>query len=252
MFSKHIWGGTMTDRDVLRIQGIKALYDGNLAVDVAALAVEAGQMVGVIGANGAGKSTFLNAIMRWSRGSPAVSGAVHLDGRDISDLPAHRRVQEGLLLVPEGKLVFASLSVEENLIDEAVSTGSGRKFYTVDDVFQLFPRLKERRNHKGSQLSGGERQMLGIGRALRMAPRVLMLDEPSIGLAPKLVSRVLETVRDLARDGLSVLLVEQNAKAAIRVVDRLALFERGRIVMSGTADEMRDNPRIVEVYLGTT
>lgn len=240
----------MTDRDILRLEGIRALYDGNLAVDVDSLSVHAGQMVGVVGANGAGKSTFLNAIMRWSRGNPAVSGKVFLEGRDISALSAHKRVREGLLLVPEGKLVFASLSVEENLRDEAVAPGADRKFYTTEDVFHLFPRLKERRNHKGSQLSGGERQMLGIGRALRMAPRVLMLDEPSIGLAPKLVSRVLESVRDLARDGLSVLVVEQNVKAAIRVVDQLALFERGHIVMSGTADEMRDNPRIFEVYLG--
>lgn len=240
----------MTRTPVLSLEKIVARYSGNTAVQLDELHVDEGELVGVVGANGAGKSTLVNAAMGWSRGKPAVSGSVRLDGKDVSGQPAHRRVAQGMLLIPEGKLIFTSLSVDENLLSEAHDPGPGRKAYSREEVFELFPRLRERRNHLGSQLSGGERQMLGIGRALRLAPRVLLLDEPSIGLAPQLVSRVLSTVRELAEGGLSVPLVEQNVKAAIRVVHRLALIERGKLVVEGTADEMRDDPRIAEAYLG--
>jgi len=182
-----------------------------------------------------------------------VSGLVVLEGRDLSASPAHERAREGLLLVPEGKLVFAEMTVDENLsVPGGMRVGPGRRYYDREAVFELFPRLKERRGHRGGQLSGGERQMLGIGRALMLGPRMLMLDEPSIGLAPRLVSAVLETMRTLARDGLTVLLVEQNVRAAIEVVDRLVLLERGRIVLQGPAAQMRDDPRIAAAYLGTS
>lgn len=242
----------MTRAPVLSLENIVARYAGNTAVEIDALNVNEGELVGVVGANGAGKSTLVNAAMGWSRGKPVVTGTVRLDGEDITSLPAHGHVAKGMLLIPEGKLIFTSLSVDENLQSVARNPGPGRRAYTREEVFELFPRLKERRNHLGSQLSGGERQMLGIGRALRLAPRVLLLDEPSIGLAPQLVTRVLGTVRELAENGLSVLLVEQNVKAAIRVVHRLALIERGKLVVEGTADEMRDDPRIAEAYLGAT
>lgn len=234
----------------LGIKGLTVHYGGNKALDIDSLALHKGELIGVVGANGAGKSTLVNAAMGWSRGSPTVAGSVRLDGRDISALPTHRRVALGLLLIPESKLIFSTMSVDENLLNEAAVIGDGRRAYSREDVFSLFPRLKERRNHLGHQLSGGERQMLGIGRALRMAPKALLLDEPSIGLAPKLVLTVLETVRDLSRDGLAVLLVEQNVKAAIEVVDRVILIERGRVVVEGPASQMRNDQRIAEAYLG--
>lgn len=234
----------------LGIDGLTVFYGGNKALDIDSLALHRGELIGVVGANGAGKSTLVNAAMGWSRGSPTVTGSVRLDGRDISGLATHKRVALGLLLIPESKLIFSTMSVDENLLNEATEIGEGRRAYSREDVFSLFPRLKERRNHLGHQLSGGERQMLGIGRALRMAPKALLLDEPSIGLAPKLVLTVLETVRDLSRDGLAVLLVEQNVKAAIEVVDRAILIERGRVVVEGPASQMRNDQRIAEAYLG--
>jgi branched-chain amino acid transport system ATP-binding protein len=206
-----------------------------------------------VGANGAGKSTLVNAMAGWSRGAPRVSGSVWLDGTEIGRLAAHDRARAGLLLVPEGKLVFGQMTVDDNLsMLSDVNNASGRKLYDRDAVFELFPRLRERRGHLGSQLSGGERQMLGIGRALMLGPRALMLDEPSIGLAPRLVSAVLHTMRTLAASGLSILLVEQNVRAAIDVVDRLVLLERGKIVAEGPADAMRDDPRIAQAYLGAS
>lgn len=236
---------------VLEVAGLKVAYGGNQALDLDRLELRQGEVLGVVGANGAGKSTLVNAIAGWSRGRPRVSGGVRLDGQDLSSLPAHERARSGLLLVPEGKLVFGEMSVDENLTLPAdIREAPGRHVYTRDEVFELFPRLRERRHHLGSQLSGGERQMLGIGRALMLGPRVLMLDEPSIGLAPRLVSAVLSTMRMLASKGLTILLVEQNVRAAIEVVDRLVLLERGRVVVEGSAEQMRDDHRIAEAYLG--
>ncbi len=242
----------MNTRPVLEATNLRVAYGGNVALDVPRIAVRERELVGVVGANGAGKSTLVNGLVGWSRGSPKVSGKVMLDGKDMSRLPPHERVKAGLLLIPEGKLVFTQMSVEENLAASvnAPHDGQGRRHYSIDDVYTLFPRLYERRHHLGSQLSGGERQMLGIARALRLGPRALLLDEPSIGLAPRLVSTVLETVRSLVDSGLTVLLVEQNVRAAIEVVDRLVLLERGRIIAEGPASEMRDDPRIAEAYLG--
>ncbi|WP_134498461.1 ABC transporter ATP-binding protein [Microvirga pakistanensis] len=242
----------MNTRPVLEATNLRVAYGGNIALDVPRIAVRERELVGVVGANGAGKSTLVNGLLGWSRGSPKVSGKVMLDGKDMSRLPPHERVKAGLLLIPEGKLVFTQMSVEENLAASvnAPHDGQGRRHYSIDDVYTLFPRLYERRHHLGSQLSGGERQMLGIARALRLGPRALLLDEPSIGLAPRLVSTVLETVRSLVDSGLTVLLVEQNVRAAIEVVDRLVLLERGRIIAEGPASEMRDDPRIAEAYLG--
>ena len=236
---------------VLEAAGLKVAYGGNTALDLDALSLRPGEVLGVVGANGAGKSTLVNAIAGWSRGAPRVSGSVRLDGRDVSSMPPHLRALAGLLLVPEGKLVFGQMTVDENLtMPTPIEPAPGRHVYDREEVFGLFPRLRERRGHLGSQLSGGERQMLGIGRALMLGPRVLMLDEPSIGLAPRLVSAVLSTMRTLASSGLSILLVEQNVRAAIEVVDRLVLLERGRVVVEGPAAEMRDDPRIAEAYLG--
>ena len=236
---------------VLEAGNLRVAYGGNTALDLSSLSLRPGEVLGVVGANGAGKSTLVNAIAGWSRGTPRVSGTVRLDGRDVSSMPPHLRARAGLLLVPEGRLVFGQMSVDENLTMPArIDAAPGRHVYHREEVFGLFPRLRERRGHLGSQLSGGERQMLGIGRALMLGPRVLMLDEPSIGLAPRLVSAVLSTMRTLASSGLAILLVEQNVRAAIEVVDRLVLLERGRVVVEGPAGEMRDDSRIAEAYLG--
>ncbi len=248
---------TATPQPVLRVRGLQASYAGNLALDLQALDLAAGEVVGVVGANGAGKSTLVNALLGWSRGAPRISGQVALGGQRIDAWPTHQRVRAGLLLVPEGKLVFAQMNVEENLSRSVPQTQEppsepGRHLYSRDEVYDLFPRLKERRQHLGSQLSGGERQMLGIGRALMMGPKALLLDEPSIGLAPKLVDQVLQTLRTLAGAGLAILLVEQNVRAAMEVVDRLVLIERGRVVLEGPAQQVGHDPRIAEAYLGAT
>ena len=239
--------------DVLQARRLQVAYAGNRALDLDSLSVAPGEVVGVVGANGAGKSTLVNAIAGWSRGEPRVAGDIMLDGQPVQDWPTHHRVQAGIVLVPEGRLVFARMSVDENLETAFTPVATqGRRVYSRDEIYELFPRLKERREHLGSQLSGGERQMLGIGRALMMGPRVLLLDEPSIGLAPKLVAQVLGTMRTLASSGLAILLVEQNVRAAMEVVDRLVLIERGRMVLEGPAREVGNDPRIAEAYLGAT
>ena len=236
---------------LLQVRDLQVDYAGNRAVDVHTLSVSRGEMVGVVGANGAGKSTLVNALIGWSRGDPVVHGEVELSGQRITAWSAHERVRAGLALVPEGRLVFGRMTVEDNLTTAFVPrAAAGQRVYSRDEIFELFPRLLERRQHLGSQLSGGERQMLGIGRALMMGPQLLLLDEPSIGLAPMLVSQVLQTLRKLAASGLAILLVEQNVRAALEVVDRLVLLERGRVVLEGPAAQMGSDPRIAQAYLG--
>jgi branched-chain amino acid transport system ATP-binding protein len=235
---------------VLEATGLRVAYGGNPALDLPHLALRPGELVGVVGANGAGKSTLVNALLGWSRGAPRVSGTVTLAGEDVSALPTHERVRRGLLLVPEGGPVFSRLTVQENLAAAEAPDDPSRRGYSEAEVFELFPRLAERLDHAASALSGGERQMLAIARALRLGPRALLLDEPSIGLAPRLVLSVLRTVRRLVDAGLPVLLVEQNVRAAIEVVDRLVLLERGRVLAEGPVAAMRDDPRIIAAYLG--
>jgi len=236
----------------LQCENLTVRYDGNVALSGVNVSVPSGKMVGLVGANGAGKSTLVNALAGWSRGRAIVTGRVGLEGHDIEELAAHERVRRGLTLVPEGKNIFAELTVVENLaLVRPPSETTGRHIFRVPDVFDFFPRLAERRNHKGAALSGGERQMLAVGRALLAGPRVLMLDEPSAGLAPRLISDLLSRIRLLVDRGLPVLLVEQNVKAALKVVDHLYLLERGRIVADGPASAMAADKRIVEAYLGT-
>ncbi len=240
-------------RVILDAKQIRVSYSGHQVLQIDNLAVAAGEIVGVVGANGAGKTTLVNSLLGWSRSRPAVSAEVTLDGSDVSRLSTHERVRLGLLLVPEPRLAFALMTVEENLTAAVVFRERGlRHFYTCEEVYEVFPQLRERRNHLGGQLSGGERQMLGIGRALVMGPRALLLDEPSIGLAPMLVTQVMRSLRVLADRGLAVLLVEQNVRAALQVVNRLVVLERGRIVMQGSAAEIGNDPRIAEAYLGGT
>lgn len=237
----------------LEVRDLRVAYGASVAVRVERLAVEPGTLAAVIGANGAGKSTLINAIANWSRAAPRIDGTVLMDGETVSGLPAHQHVRRGLQLVPEGRGVFMGLSVEENLRGGASPQADrARKAYSLRDVYDLFPRLHERRTNPGGSLSGGERQMLAVGRALRMAPKVLLLDEPSIGLAPRLVSVLLRTIRRLVDGGLTVLLVEQNVRAVMDVTDVVHVLDRGRVVASGPVATMRDDPRIIEAYLGAS
>jgi branched-chain amino acid transport system ATP-binding protein len=237
--------------NALEASGISVRYGGNVAVDGVDVAVPMGKMIGMVGANGAGKSTLINALAGWSRGTPTVRGTVTLAGQSMDGLPPHRRAAQGLVLVPEGKGIFADLTVTENLalVKPPVDT-TGRHLFSMDEIFDLFPRLAERRGHKGGMLSGGERQMVAVSRALRAAPKVLLLDEPSAGLAPRLVYELLATMRALVDRGLSLLLVEQNVRATLELVDELYLLERGKVVARGPAASMKDDPRILEAYLG--
>ncbi|HLG48508.1 MAG TPA: ABC transporter ATP-binding protein [Reyranella sp.] len=236
----------------LEATGLSVRYGGNVAVDGVDLAVPTGKMVGMVGANGAGKSTLINALAGWSRGTPVVRGTVRLGSTSMDGLPPHRRAAQGLVLVPEGKGIFAELTVMENLaLVRPPADPTGRHLFSMEEIHELFPRLAERRHHKGRMLSGGERQMVAVSRALRAAPRVLLLDEPSAGLAPRLVYELLETMRKLVDRGLSLLLVEQNVRATLELVDELYLLERGKVVARGPAQTMRNDPRILEAYLGS-
>ena len=235
---------------MLETRDIRVRYGHSEAVRGVSISVDHGELVAIAGANGAGKTTFVNAVAGWSRGRPSVDGTVSLGGRDISGATAQQRARMGVGLVPEPPGVFGQLTVHENLhmVRPAVS-GAGRA-YSIDDILDLFPRLRERISSKAGTLSGGERQMVAIGRALRAAPSLLILDEPSVGLAPRVVLEILQHIKELAADGLAVLLVEQNVKAVLEVADRLFLLEEGRLVGAGTPAEMRDDERIVRAYLG--
>jgi branched-chain amino acid transport system ATP-binding protein len=170
----------------------------------------------------------------------------------MDGLPPHKRAARGLVLVPEGKGIFADLTVAENLaLVRPPADTVGRHLFSMAEIYELYPRLAERREHKGGMLSGGERQMVAVSRALRAAPRVLLLDEPSAGLAPRLVYELLATMRMLVDRGLSLLLVEQNVRATLELVDELYLLERGRLVAKGPAATMKDDPRILDAYLGS-
>lgn len=235
---------------LLEVRDLRVRYGHSTALHGVDLTVGERELVAVAGANGAGKSTLVNAVAGWSRGKAVVDGSVSISGQELTGMPAHRRSRSGVVLVPEGKGVFEGLTVEENLRLVTPPTEGAGKRYEVPEIYELFPQLQARASKKCSTLSGGERQMVAIGRALRAAPRLLILDEPSVGLAPRLVLEVLQHVRDLVLEGLSVLLVEQNVKATLQVADRLYLLEQGRVAASGTAAEMRDDDRIAAAYLG--
>lgn len=235
---------------LLEVKDLTVRYGHSRALHGVDLRVEEGELVAVAGANGAGKSTLVNAVAGWSRGKVAVAGSVRVGDEEVGRMPAHKRSRHGVVLVPEGKGVFEDLTVEENLRLVSPPKGAVGRHYKIADVYEVFPQLVERADKTCSTLSGGERQMVAIGRALRGAPRLLILDEPSVGLAPRLVLEVLQHVRALVQQGLSVLLVEQNVKATLEVADRLYLLEQGRVSGSGSAAEMRDDDRIAAAYLG--
>jgi branched-chain amino acid transport system ATP-binding protein len=215
------------------------------------LKLDAGQVVTVIGPNGAGKSTMLNALM----GVLPFRGLVNFEGRGVADLSLEERVMEGLALVPERRELFGTMAVEDNLLLggwRAKKLRMEGREAELDRVYELFPRLKERRTQLAGTLSGGERQMLAVGRALMSRPKLLMLDEPSLGLAPLVVREIFRIIETLRAGGVSILLVEQNARAALEVADYGYVLETGELRLEGPASELAHDPRVIETYLGAS
>jgi len=233
---------------LLEVSGLAVAYGGINAVKGIDLAVARGELVTLIGANGAGKTTTLKALAGLL--APA-GGRVTYEGADITGVPAHALVGCGLALVPEGRGVFPRLTIEENLLMGAYSRRDTAGIRDdVDRGYALFPRLKERRAQLAGTLSGGEQQMLAIARALMSRPRLLLLDEPSMGLAPIMVQKIFETIRRVSAEGTTLLLVEQNAKVALEISDRGYVMESGRIVLSGPARDLLGNEQVRHAYLG--
>ena len=236
---------------MLKLTGVQASYGTLPALKGIDLEVQDGEVVALIGANGAGKSTTLMTI---SGAVVARAGRIEFDGRRIDGLPPHEVVGLGIAQVPEGRRIFPRLTVEENLEIGAhcVPRTAGRAARTerLHQAFDYFPILKERRRQPGGTLSGGEQQMLAMARGLMARPRLLLLDEPSLGLAPLMVAKIFEIIRRIAEAGTTVLLVEQNARAALRLARRAYVMETGRIVMEGRADRMLQDPRVRAAYLG--
>ena len=233
---------------MLEVSGLRVSYGGINAVKGVDLTVRAGEMVTLIGTNGAGKTTTLKALTGLLRPS---AGSVRYNGEDITAAPIHQRVGMGLALVPEGRGIFARLSVEENLDMGAYSRkGPAEIRNDRDHVYALFPRLAERRRQTGGTLSGGEQQMLAIGRAMMSRPRLLLLDEPSMGLAPLMVQKIFATIRTIAAEGVTVLLVEQNARLALEVCQRGYVMESGEITLHDESSALLANPQVRRAYLG--
>ncbi len=233
---------------LLEVRGLKVAYGGINAVKGIDLAVRTGEQVALIGANGAGKTTTLKALCGLLK---PTAGSVHYDGQDITGTPAFALVKRGLALVPEGRGVFARLTVEENLAMGAyLRSDKAEIALDCERAYATFPRLAERRSQLAGTLSGGEQQMLAIMRALMGKPRLLLLDEPSMGLAPIVVQKIFETIRAVAREGVTLLLIEQNARLALQTCDRGYVMESGTITLSGDAKALLDNPEVRRAYLG--
>jgi branched-chain amino acid transport system ATP-binding protein len=234
---------------LLEVSDIRARYGAIEALKGVSLTVEEGEVVTLIGSNGAGKSTTLRSI---SGLTPASAGSVTFDGEDITRVPAHEIVVRGIALSPEGRHCFSRMTVRENLELGAHRRAKGPEIgQDLDRVFELFPRLQERERQKAGTMSGGEQQMLAIGRALMARPKLLMLDEPSMGIAPILVARIYETIAEINKSGVAILLVEQNANYALDVSTRGYVLETGRVVLLGESAKLRDDPEVQRAYLGT-
>ncbi|MBQ7860393.1 MAG: ABC transporter ATP-binding protein [Faecalibacterium sp.] len=232
---------------ILSVENINVYYGNIHAVHDISFHVNEGEVVTLIGANGAGKSTNLKTISGLLRSK---TGDIVYNGKSIKTMPAHKIVAEGLAHVPEGRRVFLRMSVEENLEMGGYTQPGSTIQPNLEKVFELFPRLKERRRQMAGTLSGGEQQMLAMGRALMSGAKMLMLDEPSMGLSPLLVQEIFDIIRDLHKQGLTILLVEQNAQMALSVADRAYVLETGRIFMEGTGAELLTNERVQHAYLG--
>jgi branched-chain amino acid transport system ATP-binding protein len=233
---------------LLQVSEIRAHYGSIEALKGVSLEVGEGEVVTLIGSNGAGKSTTLRSI---SGLTPATSGTVTFAGEEITRVPAHDVVSRGIALSPEGRHCFARMTVRENLDLGAYRRRGDDISEDFERVYSLFPRLKEREKQKAGTMSGGEQQMLAIGRALMARPRLLMLDEPSMGIAPILVQRIYETINEINRSGVAILLVEQNANYALDISQRGYVLETGRVVLKGESAQLRDDPEVQRAYLGT-
>ena len=233
--------------EILRVDNINVYYGAIHAIKGVSFRVDEGEVVTLIGANGAGKSTTLRTISGLLRSK---TGSIEFCGENISRLPPHKIVERGLAQVPEGRRIFLQMTVQENLEMGAFTQSGSSVEEDMQKVYGQFPRLAERRKQIAGTLSGGEQQMLAIGRALMSKPRLLMLDEPSMGLAPILVEQIFEIIQSLHRDGTTILLVEQNAQRALSVADRAYVMETGCISLSGTGKELAESDAVRKAYLG--
>ena len=233
--------------EILNVENMNVYYGAIHAIKGISFHVDQGEVVTLIGANGAGKSTTLQTVSGLLRSR---TGSIQFCGENISNVPSHKIVEKGLAQVPEGRRIFLQMSVEENLEMGAYTQSSSGVEADLEKVYAQFPRLKERRRQIAGTLSGGEQQMLAIGRALMSHPKLLMLDEPSMGLAPILVEQIFDIIRQLHEDGTTILLVEQNAQMALSVADRAYVMETGKITLSGTGAELAASDEVKKAYLG--
>ena len=233
--------------EILNVENMNVYYGAIHAIKGISFHVDQGEVVTLIGANGAGKSTTLQTVSGLLRSR---TGSIQFCGENISNVPSHKIVEKGLAQVPEGRRIFLQMSVEENLEMGAYTQSAAGVDADLEKVYAQFPRLKERRRQIAGTLSGGEQQMLAIGRALMSHPKLLMLDEPSMGLAPILVEQIFDIIRELHKAGTTILLVEQNAQMALSVADRAYVMETGKITLSGTGAELAASDEVKKAYLG--
>ena len=233
---------------MLEVNNLEVYYGVICALKGISFHVNEGEIVSLIGANGAGKTTTMQSVIGLL---PKKNGTVTFNGTDITKMPCHKIVRSGMTQVPEGRRIFQELTVYENLLMGAYTNNDQAKFKTdLESIYDRFPRLAERRNQIAGTLSGGEQQMLAISRALMCHPKLLMLDEPSMGLSPLLVDQVFEIIKDINRDGTTILLVEQNAGKSLAISDRAYVMENGSIVLSGTGAELASSEKVKKAYLG--
>ncbi len=233
---------------LLRLEDVGSHYGSINALRHVNMTVARGELVAIVGANGAGKTTLLRTL---SGVQPLSQGRIHFDGRDISRLGSQQRVADGIAQVPEGRQVFGPMSVQDNLALGAYTRGSGAAVNAdIESIYRMFPILGEKRRQAAGMLSGGQQQMLAIGRAMMARPKLLLLDEPSMGLAPLLIAEIFEIIKNLNAEGTTILLVEQNASAALAIADHGFVLETGEVRVSGTGRELLDNDEVKHAYLG--
>ncbi len=240
----------MNTSPLLQVDTLSVAFGGIQAVCEVSLNVAQGELVTLIGANGAGKTTTLKAITRTLPAARS-TGSVRFAGDEISALPTHYLPQRGLAMVPEGRGVFTRMTIQENLLMGAFARDANAEIYSdIERWYEIFPRLKERQSQLAGTLSGGEQQMLAMARALMSRPKLLLLDEPSMGLAPIMVERIFEVIRAVSQQGVTILLVEQNVKQALSIATRGYVMESGRIVLEAGAAQLLEDPRVMQAYLG--